>query len=77
MLSKRGIEINSAKTRLDSDAQPKVYNRGLGAKLSPTGGWRFGRNASSRRRHCSLGAEPQALKSIRFFCKNHLILGLS
>ena len=29
MLSKRGIEISSAKTWLDSGAQPEMYNGGL------------------------------------------------
>ena len=56
--------------------QPPEANGGLGAKPSAAGGWGSGGKAPSRRRHGGLGAEPPALETFAFFCKNNFILGL-
>ena len=71
MLSKHGIEIRSAKTWLDSDAQPKMYNGGYFGELGlipyllKTGGWRTTPPAVIGTG--GLGAEPPALKNFLLF----------
>ena len=49
--------------------QPPEANGGLGAKPPAAGGWGFGGNAPSRRRHGVWGRSPQRSKILHFFAK--------
>ena len=54
---------------LGAEPQPPEANGGLGAKPLAAGGWGFGGEAPSRRRHGVWGLRPQRSKILQFFAK--------
>ena len=84
MLSKHSMEIRSAKTWLDSDAQPEIYNRGVSGiwgtspiqYLLKTEGWRTMPPAVAGMGVWGSSRQRSKILPVYFFGINNWILGL-